>query len=141
MSTSRPALGTFSTPGFQVTKALPIQTRHVVYVSSDSAPSTPGPVKRTSSGASVVEEVSPHPPKRQKKVSDEKENVLTTSSKVNSAIPRAQQDIKHYDLDAVRIIFISCNSGSHIFLGIAGHTGEETAVGSFARKVYLRSMH
>lgn len=83
----RPPLTAFSTPGFYAPKSHPsyIPTKpDPVYVSSDSAPSTPGriAVKRTSSGFSVPD--SP-PVKRFKKLAHEdKENILKiSSSKLN----------------------------------------------------------
>jgi len=80
-------LTAFSTPGFNVANAQPstaLKTRReVVYVSSDSAPSTPG-IKRDSSDLSILGEPTPHVPKRQRKAPDEeKENVLQPSSKIN----------------------------------------------------------
>ncbi|PPQ66885.1 hypothetical protein CVT26_009825 [Gymnopilus dilepis] len=101
-SVRRAGLTAFRTPGFQTSKAssssLAPPRNDVVYVSSDSSPSTPGQVKRDSSGLSVIDEPPPHPPKRQKvAASGDKENILGNSSKANQlALPISP---KNSDLD------------------------------------------
>lgn len=104
----RPGLAPFSTAGFQDSKPAPVKSRQeVVHVSSDSGPPTPGSngIKRDSSGFSVIDE--PYPLKRQK--TEEKENVLGTSMKINSStashLPR--EDERHADLASVSIANIS----------------------------------
>lgn len=106
----KPGLTAFRTPGFQALKtqstSLPSPHRDVVHVSSDSSPSTYGQVKRDSSGLSIVDdEPSPHPPKRQKvATSEDKENVLRNSSKVNQLVPHntsSSSEHKNSDLASV----------------------------------------
>lgn len=113
----RPGLAPFSTAGFQDLKPAPVKSRQeVVHVSSDSGPPTPGPngIKRDSSGFSVVDEPYPYPLKRQK--TEEKENVLGTSVKINNSSTAAShlphEDERHTDLASVSITNIS-NAAMH----------------------------
>jgi len=103
----RQPLSAFSTPGFQAQKSahqtLPVPKRDVIYISSDSAPSTPGPVKRHSSGFSVCDDFSSHPPKRPKRTAlEEKENILGPSLRVNGKSDRPSFETPHSDLSSVR---------------------------------------
>ncbi len=78
----RPALQSFATPGFQSNTTKNKARSDVVCVSSDSTPPTPS-LKRDSSDLSLIGETLPHISKRQK--NEEKENIFTTSNKVNRA--------------------------------------------------------
>jgi len=83
LSVRRPALQSFATPGFQSNATKNKARSDVVCVSSDSTSPTSS-LKRDSSDLSLIGETVPHISKRQKKVPfEEKENIFTTSNKVN----------------------------------------------------------
>lgn len=89
------ALRPFCTPGFQSAKSASTSRSRpkydqVVYVSSDSTPSSPGRtgLKRDSSDLSIAVEISPASKRQRKALIEEKENVLQVSSRDNfNALP------------------------------------------------------